>query len=109
MTWCSALLLCVAQRIDGDDNPSLRRNVTDKEGPPRSLQRAGGVADQQGVIDMLKAIRGALTAWWRRNIIADDPHPELSRLDLADRLTDAQLERLVREVREQAREHGRQR
>ena len=62
---------------------------------------------------MVKAIRTALAAWWRRNVIAADPYPdELSRLDIADRLTDEQLDRLVREVRAQAREHeehGRQR
>ena len=57
---------------------------------------------------MLKAIRGTLAAWWARNVIASDPYPdELSRLDIADRLTDEQLDRLVREVRAQAREHER--
>lgn len=57
---------------------------------------------------MMQAIRGTLAAWWRRNVITSDPYPDqLSRLDIADRLTDEQLDRLVREVRAQAREHER--
>lgn len=35
---------------------------------------------------ILAALRLALRAWWRRNVVDDDPAPEYSRLDRLDGL-----------------------
>lgn len=57
----------------------------------------------------------ALRSWWRRNVIAVDPRPDLSRLDRADGLgvwlTDEQCDELASEVLRRQREvaDGRQR
>ena len=70
-----------------------------RKDPRACSQQAGGVADQQGVIDMTDRIRTAFAAWWRRNIVASDPAPAYSRLDRADGLASevlrAQRERVL--------------
>lgn len=33
---------------------------------------------------MLRKINQSMKAWWRRNVVADDPTPEYSRLDRMD-------------------------
>jgi len=35
---------------------------------------------------MLRKIKQSMKAWWRRNVVADDPNPEYSRLDRMDGL-----------------------
>lgn len=39
----------------------------------------------------MTTVRSTLTTWFRRNIIAPDPHPQLSRLDVADGRRDGWL------------------
>lgn len=34
----------------------------------------------------MKTLWAALKAWWERNVVADDPNPEYSRLDRLDGL-----------------------
>jgi len=52
-------------------------------------------------------IRSTLSTFIRRNIIAPDPHPQLSRLDVADGrrvgLSDVECDRLLAMVGERAR------